>query len=78
MNAQRFTPTPQGFRPVSVKRGRKSPGELSPDDVVYIRRHYRAGTRHNPGNAKELAQMFNITVHWVRVVVSGRVWKDLG
>ena len=40
--------------------------KLTPDDINYIKEHYKAGNKYYPGNGKSLATMFNVHIETIR------------
>jgi hypothetical protein len=54
---------------------RKGTGKLSPEDVRYIRQHYKIGKAGKAGNAAQLAERFGISKSFVCSVAAGRSYK---
>jgi hypothetical protein len=60
-----------------VRRAHRAPGKLTAQQAAEIRASYVGGSSHAPGNGRQLALEYCVSVSLIRAVAHGRVWKDL-
>lgn len=51
--------------------------KLTPEDIKYIQTNLVKGKPHKPGNAKQLATQFGLSVNYVHKIGRGGAWTHL-